>query len=72
MEPRARICFDDAFKDLTTSTEVVRAILSMLNRGEGAREAALCLTKLQKAEHWLEDSAQLSGYNDKETSNEEE
>lgn len=67
MEERARICFDDADKNLTTTIEVVRTILGILNRGEGAREAALCLTKLQEAEHWLADSAQLAGYNDKES-----
>ena len=30
-----------------------------LDRGPGAREAAICLTKLQEANHWLEDARQI-------------
>ena len=66
MEERAKICFTDAFEELSKATECVRALLTMLDRGPGAREASLCLTKLQEAGHWLEDSAQITGFNDQE------
>ncbi len=66
MEERAKICMADADDTLTRCTESTRNLLGMLDRGPGAREAALCLTKLQEARHWLEDSAQITGFNDQE------
>jgi hypothetical protein len=66
MEARAKICIDDADKALTSVTESVRALLTILDRGPGAREAALTLTKLEEARHWLEDSAQIAGYHDED------
>jgi hypothetical protein len=64
VEERAKICFVDADNTLTKTTESARALLTMLDRGPGAREIALCLTKLEEARHRLQDAAQILGYND--------
>ncbi len=59
-----------ADETLTEAIVNIRALFALLDkgsgprldRGPGAREAALCLTKLQEAGHWLDDVKLLTGY----------
>lgn len=64
MEPRAKICMQDAFADLSKTTASVGALLNMFDRGPGARETKLAFNKLQEARHWLQDAADIVGFSD--------
>lgn len=61
MEPRAKIVFEDVATDLFRVLEQARVLLTILERGPGAREAALALTKLQEATHWLDECGAIAG-----------
>ncbi len=44
-------------RELTSETlRYARRVAEIINRGPGGREVALAITKLQEAEHWLNDA----------------